>query len=215
MKCTQARHLLSASLDNDLTFEEQSLLDEHLGVCAECGAEMRNLAAIRDFMCAMPEVEPSAGFYEQIKDKIGAAENQNIPVMEPAAFSLSEYLRNVWQSAWLRPAMGAALGLVVGILISTGQPGTGPGGNMSSMADGNPVGDLSGTEAFADANQGPFSEIVLPPLHADADSLQMDEEYVLEPYVQDPNLGLVPMGDIGSHQVSSDRNTQSGVKIIF
>ncbi len=214
MKCTQAKELFSASLDKDLTFEEQSLLDGHLGVCPECAAEMSKMTRLRDFMQQMPEMDPGADFFDRIKDRIDEAGNRNIPIMEPAAFSLMDSLRDIWQGAWLRPAMGAAFGLVLGILISTGQGGIGQNGFQTPSMAINSAGneDLA---AFAMASSGPFDEIELPPLRSGADSLQMNEEYVLDPYKQDPTRGLVQMGDIGGQQVSSGRDSQGAVKIIF
>ena len=47
MKCSHARHQLSAYLDRDLTFQDESDLKTHLEACADCNEELAQLEGVQ------------------------------------------------------------------------------------------------------------------------------------------------------------------------
>lgn len=209
MNCNQARRLLSASLDKDLTFEEQSYLEQHLEGCSDCAAEMEKLTTICGFLRSMPETDPGDDFLAQIQTKIRHASPELTPLPEVETVTWLDSIREFFAIAWVRPALGGAVGLLAGLLINFGGiVGTTTPGLSPMIADSETPVEVDGYTAHV-STTSPFSEIDLPPLGSVNDSL----EYVLDPYVQDPEHGLVPMGNSDVHQVNADGNTQRGVKI--
>jgi Putative zinc-finger len=209
MNCNQARRLLSASLDKDTTFEEQSNLEQHLEACHDCTAEMEKLTSICGFLRSMPETDPGDNFLAQVQDQIRNAEPVMAPLPEAEGSSWLDGIREFFSIAWVRPALGGAVGLLAGLLINFGGAVNTTAPNMVPMIAENETPMEVGGYVRHIADSGPFSEIDLPSL----DSLNDSLEYVLDPYVQDPARGLVPMGNSDVHQVNADGNTQRGVKI--
>ncbi len=219
MKCSEAKRRLSEYLDRDLTFEEEERLRTHLGMCKECADEEEQLQCLLGLLHDLPETDPGEGFLAAVQARIAEAEAGQLEVAdEPVRESLSvgEWLREALASAWLRPAMGAAFGLGVGLLIGF-SGGSDDGGAMTNPGTGMP-GMADNVEAVSDRNpadagvDGPFADLELP----DSDDQEgLDEEYLLEPYMLDQEGQLVPRGSIGQRTVQSDRDSQSDVVITF
>ncbi len=219
MKCSEAKRRLSAHLDRDLTFEEEERLRAHLDMCEECADEEEQLQCLLGLLHDLPETDPGEGFLAAVQARIAEAEaGQPEAAYEPVreSLGLGEWLREAFASAWLRPAMGAGVGLAIGLLIgfSGGSGGgglaTSPGTGLPGMAD-NIEGVTEGIPADAVVD-GPFADLELP----DSDNQEgMEEEYLLEPYMLDPEGQLVPRGSIGQRTVQSDRDSQSDVVITF
>ena len=213
MNCKQARDLFSASLDKDLTFDEQSQMDQHLAGCNDCSTEMEKFSGICSFLRTMPETDPGEGFLAQIQQKIRTTDPVREPMTEPGGLSWVDSIREFFAIGWVRPALGGALGLVVGLLINLGGT-TGNTGStlMPSIVEND---THNATHLVVDdyfrhqSDSSPFAEIDLPPLDSATDT----PEYVLDPYIQDPARGLVLLGNSDVHQVNADGNMQRGVKI--
>lgn len=236
MNCNEAKRRLSAYLDRDLTFEEEERLKEHLVLCQECADEEEQLECLVDLLHGLPEVDPGEGFLAAVQARIAEAEaggaaaydDDLLPGLSDERPSWGDRIRAAWASMWLRPAMGVALGLVIGLMIGLGgssddgvtpavrsweSPGLAQGGAAGepSLFDSELAGDA---ERRAPDGYGPFDDIDLSHLDQAGD---VDDEYILEPFVRDPLRGLVPAGSGTDLQrtVSGDRNAQSDVYIIF
>lgn len=59
MRCKNAKVLLSASLDGELSLRQQLVLDRHIETCAECARDKAEFAGLRDVMSAWPDENPS------------------------------------------------------------------------------------------------------------------------------------------------------------
>ena len=53
---------INAYLDNELTSEGRSQIDEHLATCAECRRELAELRVVRDLLRGLPQFDPPASF---------------------------------------------------------------------------------------------------------------------------------------------------------
>jgi len=205
MKCSQARRLFSAYLDQDLTFEEESRLRAHLESCTDCTEEMARLEGVQSLLQGLPETDPGPGFYESIRRRVAAGEAAE-PV--PDGRSWVDQVRELWSTAWLRPAAGAAFGLVVGVLIGTnGFLGPGPAitGEVESFAEApaEPTVDLM-------ASGGPLADIELPAI-SDSVALDDGDEFILEPYATDGQGNLAPY----RRTVNNEKNGQARPYITF
>jgi hypothetical protein len=170
----------------------------------------------------LPGVEPGAGFYTGIQKMIHdagdcfAGERVRRPLLSRLLPDLSH--------AWLRPAVGATLGLLAGVIVTASSP------QIVALFGGEPAMSPTSPEAVyqAVADQlakprvggsasSPLAGIDLPPLKGAADSMNVvnEPEYVLEPYVADPNRGLVPVGQVYGRSFGNDADAQSDVFVTF
>jgi hypothetical protein len=189
MKCSEARRLLSACLDRDLTFAEDEELRSHLRECTTCTDEMACLERVQTMLRQLPETQPDPDFYESVCRRIAEEQAQPGVLSVRPRVSLGGLLKEAFGSVWLRPAVGVAFGLVIGLLIQTGGgPANGPtslpaGGTQlagETLRDTEPAGfpaDLAATPA-----QGPLADLALP----DSTQMQAEPEYILDPYVSGP-----------------------------
>ncbi len=195
MNCSEAKRLLSACVDRDLTFEQEEQLRQHLRACTECAQEMAGMEQLQALLRGLPETQPSADFYEAVCQRIEAARANPTVLSARPRFSLGEFVRGAFASAWLRPAAGVALGLAIGLLVNTGSA---PERGLPGVPDGNlPVAavetDGSGEDADARvadpammvASSGsPLADLDLSHL-VSSDSTHVEEEYILEPFETD------------------------------
>ncbi len=229
MNCNEAKRRLSAHLDRDLTFEEEEHLEAHLVQCKDCAEEEEQLQCLVGLLHALPEADPGESFLAAVQARIAEAEASGAVgeayedlggYAEPGRASWTDGLRAAWSSMWLRPAMGVALGLGIGLLIGFGgsaEDGGAPGlGTQtgSQMATTDPVDEVRAgeDELLATGVSGPFSDIDLSHLDQGED---VSEEFIIEPFVRDPNRGLVPAGSDVGRQVGGDRDSHSDVYITF
>lgn len=226
MNCSQARRLFSAYMDRDLTFQEESDLRRHLQRCRGCAEEMARLEGVRDLLRALPEADPGPGFYEAVRGRIEAARGDPEPSLLDRRFSLAELLQKALAPARLRPVLGMALGLLVGLVIGIGgsrlgewwAPGAGTAPSLVRVGD--PADLPEDSAVFPDpgdgSETGPLADIDISHLRSPSDSLRLEgEEYILEPYMTDPQRGLVPVRFGHQRTVGSERDAQSDVYIIF
>jgi len=169
MNCNEARRLLSACLDRDLTFAEDEDLRRHLRECPACSEEMTCLEKVQAMLRSLPETQPEPGFYESVCQRIAEEQAQPQPLGGRSRTSLGGFLKEAFGSSWLRPAVGVALGLVIGLLIQTN------GGN--DLASQTEIGPPGPAGAVA---EGPLADLALP------DSVAADPEYIHDPFVSGP-----------------------------
>ncbi len=70
--CDEIAALLSASLDGELTAEEQAALDEHLAVCPACRALLEELRSLQTAAANMEEIPAPAGFAAAVMAAVAA-----------------------------------------------------------------------------------------------------------------------------------------------
>jgi anti-sigma factor RsiW len=227
MRCNAARGRFSAYLDHDLTFEEEARLKEHLERCQVCAAELVAVERVRDLLQALPVIEPGADFLDGVQRRVraaqsGAATREAIPGEGPAG------LWRRWQDrVWLRPALGAALGLLAGVMVGVHSP------QLTAMLRGGdqrsePVAAVAEVRAPGVAMapmvlrtgasvSSPLADIDLSHLVSLSDSARLgaQPEYILEPYLPDPQRGLVPTGRGYGRMVSGSSDDQNDALITF
>lgn len=74
MRCHQAEHLLSLNLDGRLSSGQRKLLFDHLDECAACRQIDDELNAARELALSLPTQSVSAGFREELWERIRAGE---------------------------------------------------------------------------------------------------------------------------------------------
>lgn len=95
MNCRSAESLFSAFLEDELNQKERRFLESHLLSCRRCTASMRELKAAMDLCGALPTVETSPHFEDDVMTRIRSGE-----AMRP---SLVEWLRGLVSIDHLRP----------------------------------------------------------------------------------------------------------------
>jgi hypothetical protein len=223
MKCSKVRGLFSAYLDKDLTFEEQGRLEEHLCGCSDCAAELGGLTRVRGLLQGLKPIEVGEDFCERVQQRVRAAQDQPESIEAWNVGGVRDRWRWWQRQVWLRPALGAALGLVAGVLVGVNAPQL-AGRSPATMPDAAPIvaapsptakGASGAVTATPDA--GPFSGIDLTNLASLSDSARLgaSPEYVLEPYVTDPQRGLVPATGAYGRAVGADWDDQNDAFVTF
>lgn len=196
MNCIQARRMLSACLDRDLTFTEDEELRRHLRECARCGEEMACLERVRAMLRELPETQPEPGFYEAVCRRIAQERAETRPLSVRPRFTVGGFVKEAFAAQWLRPVAGVAFGLAIGLLIRSGDaPAPMYGGegatnqpqtisaapSASNLLVSAPESPAVVTDPSEGLSGGPLADIDL----ARADSILGEEEYVRDPYVPD------------------------------
>jgi len=135
MMCAWAKERIAASWTGEIDAGEQARLREHLAVCPECEAEMRQLTGIWERLADMPAPEPSPALtarWEATLESLGGRVRPPVRRPEQWRFSLSALLpqRPVWQATAMA-AVGAVC-LLVGMAI--GGRGRAPESGVSEIA---------------------------------------------------------------------------------
>ena len=227
MRCSEARRLCSVYLDRDLTFEEQSEFRRHLDGCPECAEELRQMQECVALLQSLPETDPGPEFCEAVCRKAREAEATG-RAGGRVGFSLAEFFRARFSTPVLRPVMIAAAWLVMGVVLGGGsvyfawnQGGDdaidlaeSSGGGATQVESGLVRVESAALQPESEAASGPFADLDLSHLWDAAES-QPEPEYMLEPYVADPQRGLVPAGMEYGRGASGDWDTQNDVYITF
>jgi hypothetical protein len=71
MKCNNARILISASVDGELSPKEQFVLDRHVSLCTECAREKAAVSGLRGAMALWTDEEPSEWLAQSFSHKLG------------------------------------------------------------------------------------------------------------------------------------------------
>jgi hypothetical protein len=142
----------------------------------------------------LPESDPGPNFYEDVRQRIDAASSPGVPEPEQGRLSVVELIREAFGAAWLRPALGAAFGLGIGIVIGTvaiERPGTPSPGTGGTVADESFSGPRVDREAPG-GNLGPVADIDIDHFAAASDTLDAEGTIsILDPYYQ-----LGPQGEL-------------------
>lgn len=70
MRCKNAKILISASMDGELSQREERVLQRHVHRCAECAREQAEVSNLRDVMSAWTDEEPSEWLAESFAYKL-------------------------------------------------------------------------------------------------------------------------------------------------
>lgn len=221
MRCSDAKRLCCGHLDRELTRAEVEAFQAHLRDCPECAAQVEQLEECVELLRGLPEIDPGRGFLECVQEKIRAAEAGERPLPADER-SWSQRVREWAGALTLRPAMAAGVWLLCGILLGGGvarlawnTPGDSPGA-ASNLVDAAPQAlPRGGGEAAGLGVQSPFRDLDLEHLVAATDTNRFEPEYLLEPYVQDPQRGLVPASMDYLREVTGDRDAQNDVYTVF
>ncbi|MBD3237287.1 MAG: hypothetical protein GF330_11320 [Candidatus Eisenbacteria bacterium] len=222
MKCSDAKRLCCGHLDGELSCAEDEALQEHLRECPACAAQAEQLGACVELLHGLPDVEPGPGFYECVREKIRAAEAGELQVM-PETLGGRARVRAWLDGLRLRPAMAAGLWLLLGIVLGGGvahlagnSSGEAPATEPAPLAVEAPGGDDVGGDAMAQAGvRSPFWDLELDEPGSRSDTNRFESEFLLEPYVQDRQGGLVPAGMDYQRGVAGDRDAQDDVYPVF
>jgi anti-sigma factor RsiW len=223
MKCRTARKLFSAYLDAELNFADEERLREHLAQCRTCCGEVSALARTQRLVRGLPPIEPDPGFCESVLRRV-----RELPA---ASGAREELLRDgaaaVWrrwvQGAWLRPALGAALGLFAGVMVGVHAPqladavrGDRPAAPATAVV-APPASPPAAAVRTPASVTSPLADIDLARLTTASDSARIgsEPEYVLEPYVTDPQRGLIPASGAYGRTVSGDWDGQNDAFVTF
>lgn len=109
MMCGQAKELIASSWVSELDSDAAARLNQHLGVCAECAAEMAQLTALWGRLGDIPTPEPSSALTARWESTLASL--VSVRTRNQWRFSLSALWpqRPVWQVSI------AAVCLVVGL----------------------------------------------------------------------------------------------------
>lgn len=227
MKCSCAQCRFSAYLDHDLDHDEELELRDHLQSCAECSSELAAVKETLSVLADLPETDPGADFYAGVTQMIHASGESFGGEEEARPRTFLGRLQLDWlTTGLLRPALGMAVGLVAGIILMTSSPplvaflggGSKDGNGSPSPGEHRAIPETMANRETGDATSGnPLAGIELPPLDSLSDVMGPDgePEYVLEPYVPDPNGGLIPADRAYGRTVGSDWDSQSDVFVTF
>lgn len=144
MNCRSAESLYSAFIEDELSQEEQRSLEAHLMGCRRCSVAVKELRETLALMSALPTVETSPHFEEEIFDRIRSGE-----ALRP---TLIEWIGGFWTADRLRPVfLGGAAVCALWIAVIVARPGTffpsgGAGMNREAAAP-NPVSSDAGSLA--------------------------------------------------------------------
>jgi hypothetical protein len=113
MKHEQLQELLHLSLYHELDDDQQSILDQHLKVCAECSAELKKLERLDTLLQKGRRVEITDELLDEARRELRVA----LRLEQSRRFSFSEWLDrlNLFPAPGLRPAFVGAATLVVGV----------------------------------------------------------------------------------------------------
>jgi anti-sigma factor RsiW len=101
MNCRSAESLFSAFVEDELNQKERRFLESHLLSCRRCTASMRELKASMDLCGALPMVDTSPHFEDDVMTMIRSGE-----ALRP---SLIEWLRGLVTIDRIRPFALAGL----------------------------------------------------------------------------------------------------------
>ncbi|HEX5030844.1 MAG TPA: zf-HC2 domain-containing protein [Candidatus Eisenbacteria bacterium] len=102
MNCRSAENLFSAFVEDELNQKERRFLESHLLSCRRCTASMRELKASMDLCGALPDVDTSPHFEDDVMAMIRSGE-----ALRP---SLIEWLRGLVTIERIRPFALAGAG---------------------------------------------------------------------------------------------------------
>jgi hypothetical protein len=131
MRCKKVRNLMSLCLDGELTLGEEEEFREHLQGCDACAREYALLERTQSLLGSLPGTDPGEDFTLEVLRRVRGLEAEAVTTSWWA--QLWEGLR---PAQWLRPALGMAGVLVLGLLTGVGLHGWLQGGAPQLSASG-------------------------------------------------------------------------------
>lgn len=107
MICLKARKKLIAYLDNELSQQERTKIEEHLNSCSLCSEELNNLSRVFDAFCLYEEIEPSPHFGNLVRRSIVTQEKRSVSFIDIFKFAIKKPLPKI-----------AVLLLLIGLFIT-------------------------------------------------------------------------------------------------
>jgi hypothetical protein len=213
-------------MDRDMSFEEEAKLRSHLGDCPDCEEELAKVQRMVAMLHGLPTIDPGEGFYARLRDRLAETRAATRPAAATATPSWTERIRAWFGVGLLRPALGGALGLCLGLTLGVGGPrlvawlGDAPAPEPSyaeridaGLSEGDELaGGLEETTAGS-----PFNDLDLTHLAAISDTVRLgsEPELILKRYVTDPQQHVIPMDPDYGRTVSGGTDGQSDVFITF
>ena len=114
MKCKEAKILLSASIDGELTPSEELVLEQHVSSCAMCAKDKAEFMRVSEVMPLWADAEPSPWLAEKFACKLAELQGYRTERMPRKGFR--------WGIASAATAGFAAAVLVIGLLIHSNVP---------------------------------------------------------------------------------------------
>ena len=114
MKCKEAKILLSASIDGELTPSEELVLEHHVSSCAMCAKDKAEFMRVSEAMPLWADAEPSPWLAEKFACKLAELQGYRTERMPRKGFR--------WGIASAATASFAAAVLVIGLLIHGNVP---------------------------------------------------------------------------------------------
>lgn len=167
MNCDEMFELLSASLDGELTDQQEAMVQAHLAQCPDCRALMTELAAIHDG-CGAWEVEAPQELTQRILERLPAQETK-----KPGKL--------IYWKRW--GAMAAAMALIA--LAAWRMPGMLPGRSADLQLPEQAATGATGPSAPGGGTNQPAVQSD----EADFDSLATPAS-ALSPYVDGPGISV-------------------------
>ena len=84
MKCSEIQDLLSAYYDNELSIELQANVDEHVGNCAECTAELAQFKNLSSMAMGLEQPETPDSVWSAVKQSLDHVIREGEAPAEPA-----------------------------------------------------------------------------------------------------------------------------------
>lgn len=82
MKCSRAKRKLIAFIDDELSRQERSDIEEHLNLCPICSKDLNILSKISGAIRRDEEIEPSPYFRSKVRRRIEAQEKRPVSLKE-------------------------------------------------------------------------------------------------------------------------------------
>lgn len=111
MKCEDLQLNISLYADNDLTAEEQAVMEEHLVHCPPCRVKLSQFQALRNDLRALPRPVISPDLVYSVRSSIAA----ELKAQSNQTFQISSQWREWLQLRFMPYAIGTAVSLLIGI----------------------------------------------------------------------------------------------------
>lgn len=110
MRCEEARNLLSAYFDGELSSEVAATVTEHLAGCAECRQSVEAMRELSELAAHLPEPSASDTLWDKLATKLDSTGVQSPPRAKPIAITFTRRTLGL-------AAIAATLLVIVGWLV--------------------------------------------------------------------------------------------------
>ena len=166
--CDEIVELISASLDGELSADEQIALDEHIACCPACSALLDDLRALHTAAADWEEVPAPAGFTEAVMSAIAAETEQEKPD-NVIPFAAPKKATRTYRKQWGVTAAAVAV-VVLGAVSAPSLLGNFNATKAESMADM----AYAREDSLAEVAMDQAMDQVMPQASAYTESEEMD-----------------------------------------